>query len=130
MLTLPASQTSEQKEATDPQAEAEEDAALLRGIASRWLDSSDTVASSSSDSGVVLRSVIGRLQEVAGGLEQLSHSLLPPQSEGADTVLPVPTGILTQEEWLALVRTAVRCLWPYSHCPLLTFGHSSEPLMA
>ena len=127
MLTLPASQTSEQKEATDPQAEAEGDAALLRGIASRWLDSSDTVASSSSDSGVVLRSVIGRLQEVAGSLEQLSHSLLPPQSEGAETektVLPVPTGILTQEEWLALVRTSVRSLWPYPHRPLLTFGHS------
>ena len=127
MLTLPASQTSEQKEATDPQAEAEGDAALLRGIASRWLDSSDTVASSSSDSGVVLRSVIGRLQEVAGSLEQLSHSLLPPQSEGAETekeVLSVPTGILTQEEWLALVRTSVRSLWPYSHRPLLTFGHS------
>ena len=117
MLTLPAPQTSEQPGVIDPQAQVQEDAILLRGIASRWLDSSEAVASSSSDSGVVLRSVIGRLREVAGGLEPLSYALPTITGEGAETektILSVPTGILTKEEWLALVRTSVRYHDPYS----------------
>ena len=117
MLTLPASKAPGNSEATDPRVQAEEDAALLRGVASRWLEDSDAVASSSSDSGVALRSVIGRLQEVTRDLEQLSNALQPSKSEGVKTEtteLSVPIGILTKNEWLALVRTSVRQIAPYS----------------
>lgn len=129
MLTLPASAIPERPEATDLQTLAEEDAALLRGIASRWLENGDAMASST-DPGLVLPVIIGRLQEVAGSLEQLIHAVPPPQSEGAktdDTALPVPTGVLTKEEWLALVRTSVRYLNSYSELSLSHRRHSLGP---
>lgn len=129
VLALPASMPK-RPEATDPQVQAEEDAALLPGIASRWFENCDAITSSSSDPGAALRIIVSRLQEVVGGLEQFSDAVPPPQIEGAemdDTVLSVPTGLLTKEEWLALVRTSVRYLNPYLSYHFLTIRNSSGP---
>ncbi|KAH9922200.1 uncharacterized protein B0H18DRAFT_1018488 [Fomitopsis serialis] len=111
VLALPPSMPSEQDKAVEPRDIAVEDAALLQGIAMRWLEGLDSPASSSTTDVSVPRSIIARLREVAAGLERLDQPL--PQREGEESnvdeiALSVPTGMLTTEEWLALIRTFFR----------------------
>ncbi|KZT64210.1 hypothetical protein DAEQUDRAFT_699112 [Daedalea quercina L-15889] len=113
VLALPQSEPREMGKAADPPNQAVKDEMLLRGVASRWLGNTELVAppSSSTSGSVAPRSIVARLQEIAESLGKLSQALTRPHSEGdnMDSIMPsVPTGMLTTEEWLALIRTSYR----------------------
>ncbi|KAH9837780.1 uncharacterized protein C8Q71DRAFT_808287 [Rhodofomes roseus] len=109
VLALPPSSEPEKDTAVEPRDTMVEDAKILQGIASRWSESPGS--SSATDVSVTPRSIVRRLQEVVASLDQLRHAVPRIQGEGTDvdgTVPSVPLGMLTTEEWLALIRTFCR----------------------